>query len=317
MRQRLAIIAILCSLASASVFVPGVLAASPDFSLSWFLVYSPTKIQQGSPLRTPVNVTSLNSFSGNVALSVTVTPSVNGPSVSISPSPLTINPGGTNQALLVVDFTGTPLGNYNVTVTGTSGPIQHSLSVILELVQKPTSPPAGTSLLSYKLGYAGVPHPGAQLTFVNTFTKLTDVTVLVTGLEIRTGFGVFSPTAGLPLNMTGIGPGEATLNLTISIPANIAYAIYAVNATVEWEYVDPATYQFATGNPIVVNGSVFVGPDWLRILEGAFPRLSEQALLEVFTAMLIVPPSVTALSVFFVARHERRKQEVLRQGKKH
>ncbi len=88
------------------------------------------------------NVTSLYGFSGYVNLSATVAPILsNGPTASFYVSSVSVPSGGSGAtAILVSTVSNTPLGNYTVTITGTSGTLSHTTSFWL-YVSAPYQPP--------------------------------------------------------------------------------------------------------------------------------------------------------------------------------
>src|SRR6266581_312664 len=116
-------------------------AQSADFSLR--TVFRGEGLPQGSSDNyNEVNVTSLYAFSGNVGLSATVAPILsNGPTVSFYVPSVNVPSGGSGTtAILVSTVSNTPLGNYTVTVTGSSGTLSHATSFWL-YVSAPYQPP--------------------------------------------------------------------------------------------------------------------------------------------------------------------------------
>ena len=98
---------------------------SPDFTLT---ASTPTSVvvAAGGSAKYTLNTTSLNGFSGSVALSVSGLPSGTTGTFASSSIPA---PGSTT--LNVTTATTTPLGSYPLTITGTSGSLSHSTSVTL------------------------------------------------------------------------------------------------------------------------------------------------------------------------------------------
>jgi len=127
----------------------------PDFGLN---VFPPSlTIVAGEAQTVGVYVVSINGFFQNVTLKATVSPQVsNGPVVSLSPS--VVRPF--SSAILTVSTTAlTTVGNYTVTITGTSGNQNHSVTVLVQILPPPTltltpsSGPIGTKVLVKGTGF--------------------------------------------------------------------------------------------------------------------------------------------------------------------
>jgi hypothetical protein len=104
------------------------IANPPDFSIS----VSPTSATVARPnsVTYTVTLTSLNSFSGNVNLSVSGLPSKT--SGSFNPPTVSLVPNGNGSSTLTVATSrGGPTGTFTLTVTGTSGATSHSQNVTL------------------------------------------------------------------------------------------------------------------------------------------------------------------------------------------
>ncbi len=98
-------------------------AGTPDFSIS-ITLSTVTALYCGDDPTATVNVTSLNGFSGTVALSVSGAPA--GSSVTVSPTSIAGSAGSSTLTLSV--GSATP-GSYPVHVTGASGGLQHTATV--------------------------------------------------------------------------------------------------------------------------------------------------------------------------------------------
>ncbi len=108
-----------------------------DFSIS----SSSLSVSRGSSASSPLALTSLYGFSGNVTLTTSISPIANhGPFVYINDNgflyggvPLTVmlNAGATttNLSLYITAASNTPTGTYSVTITGASGSITHTVTI--------------------------------------------------------------------------------------------------------------------------------------------------------------------------------------------
>jgi hypothetical protein len=104
----------------------------PDFSIS-VTPSSRTVVRPGS-VSYNVVLTSLNGFSGNVALSVSGLPVQT--AGSYSPQTVFIPSGGTGTSTLTVTASrGGPRGTFTLNVTGASGALKHSQNVTLEVTR--------------------------------------------------------------------------------------------------------------------------------------------------------------------------------------
>jgi len=168
----------------------------PDFSLS-ATPAAGTVLAGGSTTYT-ATVTSGTGFVGTVAFSVNGLPQ--GATVSFSPA--SVNTSG-STTLSVSTSTSTPSGSYPLTITGTSGPLAHSVNVTLVVNTDFT---------------ISVAPPSATISKGDT----ASYTVTITG-----GQG-FSDTVGLSL--TGV-PRSASPNFTPTSVVNSGISVLTVNAT--------------------------------------------------------------------------------------
>jgi hypothetical protein len=106
----------------------------PDFELT----ASPTSlsIQQGSSNTSTITITSLNDFNNLVSLSVSGVPSE--VTVMFDPEQVTPPPNGTVNSTLTVSvgLAATP-GSYTLTINATSGTLEHSVDIALEIIELP------------------------------------------------------------------------------------------------------------------------------------------------------------------------------------
>jgi len=111
--------------------------SNQDFTIA----SSPSSITNifGSSNITTITVTSLNGYTGTVSL--TFTAPFGHITVTGSQNPLTLSSGGTAASTLnITTSLSTTLGNYNITVTGTSGSRTHSTTINVAVVD-PIAPP--------------------------------------------------------------------------------------------------------------------------------------------------------------------------------
>ena len=109
-----------------AVVVYGLLPTTPDFTIS--ATPATQTVSTGQPANYTVTVGAVNGFVGVVAFGVSGLPT--GATATFSPSSVT---GSGSVALQIVPGSSTPVGNYTVTVTGTSGGLSHSISVIFSV----------------------------------------------------------------------------------------------------------------------------------------------------------------------------------------
>jgi uncharacterized membrane protein len=177
---------------------------SPDFSLS----ASPSSqtVVQGSPTNYTVTVTASGGFTGTVSFTVS------GLTATGTTYTLPSVSGGSGQSTLhITTSSTTPTGNYSLTITGTSGGLQHTASVTLVVSTAPTgsitlsSSPAS---LSISRGSSGSSTISVQVTNYSPGT----VYLSVSGAPSRTS---------VSLNPTSVSVGTSgTQNSTLSVQVN-------------------------------------------------------------------------------------------------
>ncbi|HZY46572.1 MAG TPA: hypothetical protein VFE96_02140 [Candidatus Bathyarchaeia archaeon] len=116
---------------SSSAILTATVTSPSDFGLS---ASSPSiTVTAGFSNSTNVSVTSRNGFSGTVSLSATVPFGFLG--VMGGQNPVTVSPGAAGTTSLQVSaISSTTIGRYNITITGTSGPISHSCILTVNVV---------------------------------------------------------------------------------------------------------------------------------------------------------------------------------------
>jgi uncharacterized membrane protein len=221
-------------------------AATPDFSIS----ASPSSqtVNPGSSAAYTVTIGALNGFSGTVSFGVTGLPGGAGASFS----PTTVNTSG-SSTMTVTTAANLPPGSYPVTITGTSGSLQHSAGVTLNL----SDFTLGASPASQSV------NPGSSTTY----------TVGITALG---GFGgvVSFSTSGLPSGAsasftptTVTGGGSTTM--TVATAANTPPGNYPVTIT-----GTSVTQQHSAQVSLTVNGpapdfSLSASPAQLIVQQGS------------------------------------------------
>ena len=201
--------------------------ATPDFTIA----ANPLSqtVQQGSSAKSAITVASLNGFSGTVNFSLpAMCLAIGCPSWSISPSSVFVASGGTAQATLTfTTSSNTPAMIFNVTVTGTSGSLSHSVTVSFKVVQAPTP------------DFSMSANPASQN--VQQGSTATSM-IVVTSINGFSGtFNLSSsapplcpscPTWSLsPRNVTLPSGGSATSTLTFSTTTGSPTTTFVVNVT--------------------------------------------------------------------------------------
>jgi len=163
-------------------------------------------------------LSSLNGFTGFVNLQVTGAPS--GVSATIAPSSIVLSSGNSTStsATLTVNASGATAGNYDLTITGSSGPTVHKLTVKLHVTDfTVTSSPSTLTLSPRQVSSTTV-----TITSLNGFAQ--PVTLTVSGLPI----GV---TAALTPSSLAGGAGVSTLTLTLGNKPALGTFVITVTAT--------------------------------------------------------------------------------------
>jgi hypothetical protein len=199
-----------------------------------------------------------------------------------------------------------------VLVTGSlSGYPYHSLTVTFN-VQPPAS---DVAILDYSLTYNSKTVPGGTMILTNTFTNRGAVLVSVARLSFDVGSGSFSPSMGLPLNLTS---GESkTLLVTIRIPLStmLGNQSRTLVATVEWSYYAPGQGSWFQGATKHATGSILVSQNSTLGLSDQVYRLA--GVVMSIGPWLIIPYAVvTAFGVLLVVRRDKKNQKTLQKGKR-
>src|SRR6059058_4437807 len=120
------------------------------------------QVNVGSTGSATVNVTSLGGFAGIISISNSTSSS--GLHDALSPLTLSLTSGGSSSAILTVYST--TVGNYTVTITATSGPLMHKITIAVNVVdfQVSAGPVTPSSILVGSLGSSTI-----TLTGLNPF----------------------------------------------------------------------------------------------------------------------------------------------------
>jgi uncharacterized membrane protein len=185
---------------------------SPDFSIS----VSPTSltIQQGQSKTATVTVTSINSFSQPVSLTVTGVPA--GVTATFDKPTVTPPPDGTvTSTLRITVGTTVEPKTYTLTITGTSDTLTHSTPLTLQV----TLPPPPTAILEGRVTGIFGPVANATVRLNTAYTAKTD--------------------ASGSYQITDITLGTYTLTVEPPFPWSLIYAkrTQTVNLT------EPTTYE--------------------------------------------------------------------------
>lgn len=182
---------------------------SPDFTIT--ASSSSASFNTGSTATTTVQLASVNSFAGTIALSTSVLPST-GLSVTCSPSSIALPAGGTSTSTCT--FSSSSPGTYTVVVNGASGSLSHSATVTVTVILEKhdfaiTASPSSLAL-----------YPGA--------TGTSTITILAGSVFHRTVTLSVAASSGLnaTLSPTSIAvSGTATLTVSASAIGNYTVTI--------------------------------------------------------------------------------------------
>jgi minor extracellular protease Epr len=253
--------------------------ATPDFSNS--ASPSALTINAGASGTSTITVTSLNTFSGAVSLTVS------GPagwSASASPSPLTLVSGGTASSTLTIPVPlGTAAGTYTVTVTGTSGLLSHSATVTANVQTVPSAPQnlkatagnaqvtlswsapssdGGSTITSYNIYRSNLPSEETLLTTIGNVLTYTDTAVTNGQIYYYQVRAVNSVGPSLPSNKVSATPSVPTLKtMSVTVSTNKATYSRGSSVTITCTVKDSATGNALKGASVKVtvyypNGSV-------------------------------------------------------------
>jgi PKD repeat protein len=166
-----------------------------DFSIS--STPSSFSVTQGASGTSTITIMSHGAFAGTVTLTSTISPS--GPTVSVNPNTVTVSAGGSGTSTLTVSSqSNTPLGNYTVTVTGSSGSLSHSTTILVAVIAVTVAPDFSIS---------GSP---SSITIPRSSSGTFNISL--------TGINGFSGTVNLSTSTTASGPRTSLSQTSINLP---------------------------------------------------------------------------------------------------
>ena len=169
-------------------------------------------IQAGSNSTQTLSLWSIYHFTGNIALTATISPT--GPTSSLNPSMVSLasNTGTSNLTITVPSST--PAGNYTLTIVATSGTLTHTIFVEIRVTT------GATSLLTRILG-------SNQLSAIDTLSIISGVCILSIWSRIRTR-GKPGMTRKRPCMRTGAAYRIYDRNRSYNLVPGVPYIRYAL-----------------------------------------------------------------------------------------
>ena len=184
-------------------------------------------VPQGGYNATVITITSVNNFSQEVALvTSTSAPEV---TISLNPALLLPSPNTTTNSTLMVNATqiATP-GEYELTVTGTSGVLQHNVTIPLRILEATTPPApdftitASPTALTIEQGHSNT--SVITVTSINSFDKAVDLAI--SSAQIAGVNATLNPSAVIPM------PDSFAVSILIlDIASNATIGTYNITAT--------------------------------------------------------------------------------------
>jgi len=198
----------------------------PDFLMS----ASPTSltIYKGSSATSTITVTSINGFSSTVGLSISGLPA----DVTASFNPASVMPpsGGSATSVLTVSVGMTAMiGEYTLTITGTSGALEHSINIDLEVMSPPvgdTTPPTITINEPQARDYLHSDSITLDFSAVDLESGVASISATLDGMTVTDGqtVGLYTLSLGqhtLIVTATDHAGNTATKSVTFNVIATI------------------------------------------------------------------------------------------------
>src|SRR5437867_2391197 len=211
-----------------------------DFSIS----INPSTVSSaaGSSTSATVTLSSIEQFTGTVAL--TVTPSSNSVSATVSPSDLTIASGGSATSTLFLGSN--TAGTYTVQVTGASGSLSHSATVTYNVGAAPDFM-ISTSPTSVRVNAGTAGTSTITVSSLNGFNGAVSLTASV------------SPSTGLtcnlnPTSVTTPSGGSATSSLSCSGSAG-TYTVTVTGTSGNLSHTAIVTYNVGAAPDFTINAN--------------------------------------------------------------
>jgi hypothetical protein len=180
--------------------------------------------QQGS---TTISIGSLNGFTGLVNMSCVVTSAPSGHTPTCDAAATTVYGSfGASSVLTVATYSDTPAGNYNITVTGTSGQLTQTVKTPLQVTAGPgfALSSAGSSISLSTPGQSA--SEKLSITPIQGFTGAVTLHCIVAPTP-STGI---APTCTLPTSIA-LGANAVTVTLQIASDATTTPGSYTVAVT--------------------------------------------------------------------------------------
>jgi phosphoesterase family protein len=211
---------------------------SPGFTKNQVNPTSSILVPVGSRSNTTIILSSIDNLTGTVSLTARSSPT--GPTITLSPTTVTLTSGGTGTSVLSV--TSSTAGDYTVMVTGTTGSLSHRATVTVQVVD--FSITANPSIITSPIGTNAT--STITLTSINGYNGTINLSATVFNPEIPgSGFGggrarlEMLPPSTLPgvlLSSTMIvvsagGSGQSTLTVILSSGVQAGNYTVIVTAT--------------------------------------------------------------------------------------